>query len=123
MGRTGKLEFKDVSAQAGVQCLDMDATGTVAGDLTNDGYQDLYVLGRSQPNRLFHNNGNGTFTDITAQSGVGGGDYFHTSASLGDINGSGYLSIVVSNTYDFSSQRAILADPSCLQPTQPTLPE
>jgi hypothetical protein len=119
MGQTGKLEFKDVSAQAGVQCLDMDATGAVAGDLTNDGFQDLYVLGRAQPNRLFHNNGNGTFTDVTAQAGVGGGNLSHTSASLGDINGSGYLSIVVSNTYDWSSQRAIFADPYAFnQPNQ-----
>jgi hypothetical protein len=113
-GKTGKLEFKDVAAQAGVACLDMDATGAVAGDFTNDGYEDLYVLGRNQPNRLFRNNGNGTFTDVTAQAGVGGGNSSHTSASIGDINGDGSLDIVVANTYDWSNERAIFAEPFAL---------
>jgi hypothetical protein len=119
MDQTGKLQFKDVSAQAGVACLDLDATGAVAGDFTNDGYQDLFVLGRNQPNRLFHNNGNGTFTDVTAQAGVGGRNYSHTSASLGDINGDGSLDIVVANTYDWSNERPIFAEPFALnQPNQ-----
>lgn len=40
--------------------------------LRHDGYEDLYVTAYGR-NRLYHNNGNGTFTDVTDQAGVGGG--------------------------------------------------
>ncbi|HTV55464.1 MAG TPA: FG-GAP-like repeat-containing protein, partial [Terriglobia bacterium] len=46
--------------------------GIAAGDVDNDGFDDLYVCQPSGlPNRLFHNLGDGTFADITAAAGVG----------------------------------------------------
>jgi hypothetical protein len=89
----------------------MDATGVCFGDIDNDGFPDLLVLGRNEPNRLFHNQGNGTFKDITAESGVGGGNLSHTSCAMGDINGDGLLDIVVANTFDWSNGRPLFVDP------------
>ena len=42
--------------------------GVAVGDYDNDGYEDLYVTAYGG-NRLYHNNGNGTFSDVTEQSG------------------------------------------------------
>jgi hypothetical protein len=108
---TGKTTFVDVAMEAGVCAADMDATGVCFGDIDNDGFPDLLVLGRNEPNRLFRNQGNGTFVDITAQSGVGGGNLAHTSCAMGDINGDGLLDIVIANTFDWSNGRPIFVDP------------
>ena len=43
--------------------------GVAVGDFDNDGYPDLYVTGYGSA-ILYHNNGNGTFTDVTAKAGV-----------------------------------------------------
>jgi hypothetical protein len=105
--QTGQLEFTDVGVSAGVAATDMDSTGVCYGDIDNDGDSDLLVLGRMEPNRLFENQGNGTFVDISAAASIGGGAKGHTSCSMGDINGDGLLDIVVGNTFDWSQFHAI----------------
>jgi hypothetical protein len=75
---------------------DQISSGAVFADYDNDGYQDLYVLNRNQPNVLFHNEGGKRFTEVTAQAGVG--DPFDgKSASWGDYDGDGYLDLYVAN--------------------------
>ena len=45
--------------------------GVSWGDYNDDGYPDLYVSNLMQPNRLYRNQGNGLFTDVAADLGVG----------------------------------------------------
>lgn len=107
LAQTGQLAFVDVAVAAGVGATAQDSTGVCFGDIDNDGDPDLLVLGRMESNRLFRNEGNGTFTDITASSNVGGGVRGHTSCSMGDLNGDGLLDIFVANSFDWSRQDAI----------------
>ncbi|NEP00058.1 MAG: hypothetical protein F6K58_15530 [Symploca sp. SIO2E9] len=103
---TGEFTFVDVAQQAGVTATDQDSSGVVYGDIDNDGDQDLLVLGTGEPNRLFENQGDGTFVDITEESGIGGGNNFSGSASFGDVNGDGLLDVVVANTFTDWNDRA-----------------
>src|SRR5262245_7567159 len=63
--------FTDVTDKAGVACGKMGdfGMGAAAGDFDGDGWQDLYVTNYGR-NVLFHNNGDGTFTDVTDKAGV-----------------------------------------------------
>jgi FG-GAP-like repeat/ASPIC and UnbV len=74
---SGGGQFKDVARQAGVQ-NEASATastwgftkGVTWGDYDGDRYPDIYVSNHGQPNRLYRNNGNKTFSDVAAQLGV-----------------------------------------------------
>lgn len=108
---TGALRFEDVAEAAGVAATAQDSTGVCFGDLDNDGDPDLVVLGRSEPNRLFENLGDGTFRDATAESGLGESVLGHTHCSVGDVDGDGLLDLAVANSYDWSRREATLVEP------------
>ena len=91
----GKDVFEDVTAEAGVGIEDY-SLGAAFGDLDNDGHLDLYVVINGGPNILYRNNGDGTFTDVTSEAGVGDVG-FGSNAALGDIDNDGYLDIYVAN--------------------------
>jgi tetratricopeptide (TPR) repeat protein len=74
----GDGTFKDVSRGSGVD-ISAFTKGVAAADFDNDGYVDLYSSNYRGDNSLFHNNHDGTFTDIAKEAGVlGAGHSFPT---------------------------------------------
>jgi enediyne biosynthesis protein E4 len=107
----GDGTFTDVTARAGVAAASTTAyrTGVAVGDIDNDGHLDLYVTAFG-PNILYRNNGDGTFTDVTAEAGVAGGrSDWSTSAGFFDFDGDGRLDLYVVNYVEFS----IAENPYC----------
>jgi len=107
----GHLAFVDVAEEANVDATEHRSTGVTYGDIDNDGDADLLILGKGEPNRLFENNGDGSFIDITEFSGVGGGNLESVSGAFGDINGDGLLDIVVANITITTDYLAIVLEP------------
>lgn len=97
----GDHTFTDVSTTVG---LNTDAHSSFCSaffDMDNDGDQDLFVANDRNiyPNFLYKNNGDGTFTDISASSGAG--IYMDAmSATIGDYNHDGWMDIYITNTFE-----------------------
>jgi hypothetical protein len=100
--RNGK--FADVTAKAGVAGNGTFATGATAGDYDNDGFPDLLVTGFGR-NQLFHNNGDGTFTDVTQKAGVQGSGW-STSAAWVDYDRDGFVDLFVARYVDYDIRKA-----------------
>jgi hypothetical protein len=101
----GDGTFEEVSKKAGVD--DPNAyygLGVVWGDYDNDGWPDLYVANDTGPNYLYHNNHNGTFTDVGMQSGTAlsaeGDAEGSMGVDFGDYDHDGRLDIFVTNFMD-----------------------
>ena len=97
----GNGEFEDVAAKAGVDRLAFYGMGAAVGDFDNDGFPDLYVTGFPS-SALFHNNGDGSFADITDRAGVKNAERWAASAAWFDFDRDGYLDLVVTNYAQFS---------------------
>jgi len=97
----GDGTFTDVSEKAGVGGEGHYGQGVAVGDFDNDGYSDLYVTGYGRA-ILYHNNGDGTFTDITAKAGVADEGGWSTSAGWFDYDKDGWLDLVVANYIEWS---------------------
>jgi hypothetical protein len=101
--------FEDVTAKAGLLGEQLDFNfGVAVGDYDNDGYPDLFLCAAGR-NTLYHNNGNGTFTDVTAASGIGGKPpgTLSVAAAWFDYDNDGLLDLVVSNYTVWSPQTDI----------------
>ncbi len=94
--------FTDVTDKAGVAAGQMGqfGMGAAAADFDGDGWQDLYVTNYGK-NILYHNNGNGTFTDITDKAGVGAAGW-STCATWFDYDNDGKLDLFVSSFVAYS---------------------
>ena len=97
----GDGTFTDVTQKAGVAAENHYGQGVAVGDYDNDGYPDIYVTGYQRA-ILYHNNRDGTFTDVTQKAGVGDQGNWSTSAAWLDYDRDGYLDLVVLNYIDWS---------------------
>jgi hypothetical protein len=97
---TRHLHFTDVTAQSGIDAHGY-GMGVAVGDIDNDGYPDLYLTKFDAPNQLFHNNRNGTFTDISKKSGTDSRSW-SVSASFVDIDRDGWLDLYVGHYLRYS---------------------
>jgi hypothetical protein len=94
----GDGTFEDVTDAAGLAGLDGVSTAVFA-DYDNDGHQDVFVSRTYSPNQLFRSNGDGTFTDVTARSGIGA-DCCTTVAAWADYDNDGFLDLYVGRYLD-----------------------
>jgi len=94
----GDGTFEDVTAHAGLFGKDLGFSfGVAAGDYDNDGFEDLFIC-NAGPNTLYHNNGDGTFTDVTGRSGITKPkDVISVAAAWFDYDNDGKLDLIVSN--------------------------
>jgi enediyne biosynthesis protein E4 len=95
-----------VTDKAGVSGEGHYGQGVAVGDFDNDSYPDLYVTGYGRA-ILYHNNGNGTFTDVTAKAGVADEGGWSTSAGWFDYDKDGWLDLVVTNYIDWTPKNNI----------------
>jgi hypothetical protein len=98
--------FTDVTEQAGLANAGDGnyGMGVAVGDYDNDGYPDLYVTSYGK-NILYHNNGDGTFTDVTAKVGVAGGGW-SVSAGFFDYDNDGKLDLFVTRYMEWDTKHS-----------------
>lgn len=94
----GDGTFTEKTAEAGLKGeVKWRSNAACTGDINNDGFIDLYIgNSKSSGNALYLNNGNGTFTNITADSGTSDVGDARTCA-LVDFNGDGLIDIFATN--------------------------
>ncbi len=91
--------FTDVTTQSGIDA-DGYGLGVAAGDVDNDGWVDL-LLTNFGPNRLYRNDGDGTFTDVSGPSGIAPAPGFAVSAAFVDYDRDGWLDLYVGYNVDY----------------------
>jgi len=92
----GDGTFTDVTQEAGLAKAPTRTQTAVWADFDNDGRLDLFVGNEFAPSQLFHNNGDGTFTDVAHAAGVDRVS-FTKGVVAGDYDNDGYPDIYVSN--------------------------
>ena len=97
----GNGTFTDVTAKSGLAPISLYGMGAAIGDYDNDGYDDIFITALGQ-SHLFHNNHDGTFSDVTKQAGIWGPNEFSTSAAWLDYDRDGKLDLVVANYVQWS---------------------
>jgi enediyne biosynthesis protein E4 len=100
----GDGTFADVTEKAGIDPDRYSGLGVVMGDFDRDGKLDIYVANDSTPSSLYHNNGDGTFTDIAAQAGVAysaeGQEQAGMGTDVGDYDNDGWPDLIKGNFSD-----------------------
>ena len=102
----GDGTFTDVTEKAGVGAENLFGMGVAVGDYDNDGFPDLYVLGYDRC-ILYHNNGDGSFSDVTDRAGVANRGKWGSSAAWFDYDNDGRLDLVIANYVDWSPENNV----------------
>lgn len=102
----GNGTFTEVTQQANVAAEGLFGMGIAVADYDNDGDPDLYVLGWNRA-ILYQNQGDGTFTDITALAGVANQNRWGSSAAFFDYDKDGLLDLMVANYVFWSPEKNI----------------
>jgi len=112
--------FEDIAEKAGIDfqldsgdvkrwfILESNSAGVIVIDYDNDGWPDLYFVNgstierleaheKSRGNRLYHNNRDGTFTDVTDRAGVRGNGDWGMGGCVGDVDNNGYDDLFITN--------------------------
>ena len=94
--------FTDVSKAAGVDDPQrFFGLAAIWSDFNDDGRLDLFVANDSQPNYLYRNNGNGTFTNVASDAGVAysedGAEQANMGVTIGDYEHTGRMSVFISH--------------------------
>jgi hypothetical protein len=101
----GNGKFEDVTEKAGLYDPSSKSLGAAVIDYDNDGWPDLFVANDTQPNKLYHNNRNGTFTEEGLRAGVAFSEDGVARGAMGvdaaDYDRSGRTHLLVGN---FSNQ-------------------
>jgi hypothetical protein len=79
----GSARFRNVSEESGIGKHLGKGMGVVFGDYDQDGFLDVFVANDTVPNFLFHNNGNGTFSEVAAEAGVAYNENGSATSSMG----------------------------------------
>ena len=79
----GDGHFRNVSQESGVAKHLGKGMGVVFGDYDQDGFIDVFVANDTVPNFLFHNNGNGTFSEVASDAGVAYNENGSATSSMG----------------------------------------
>jgi hypothetical protein len=97
----GDGTFEDVTAKAGLFDTSSKSLGLAMLDYDADGWPDLFIANDTQPNKLYRNNRNGTFSETAVKAGLAFSDDGRARAGMGvdaaDLENSGLSSIVVTN--------------------------
>ncbi len=97
----GDGTFEDVTAKAGFFDVTSKSLGVTLLDYDQDGWPDVFVANDTQPNKLYRNNRNGTFTELGLKAGVAFSEEGRARAGMGvdaaDLDGSGRPTVAVTN--------------------------
>jgi len=104
--------FTDVTKGSGLEIRTGWGQACCVGDYDNDGHDDLFVTYYGQ-NALYHNNGDGTFVDVTERAGLtqpGPKTRWNTGCTWVDYDRDGHLDLFVANYVDFDLKTAPLPE-------------
>jgi len=110
---TAQVAFKDVTASAGIRHQFVVYEGMFGGgacvfDFNNDGFEDLFITGGMNEDVLYKNNGDGTFTNVYAQSGLEATSHYVTQGAAGaDVNRDGWVDLFITTITTKDSVKTI----------------
>ena len=97
----GDGTFENVTRKAGLYDPTSKSLGIALLDYDNDGWLDLFVSNDTEPNKLYHNNHNGTFTDVAVAAGIAYSEAGTVRAGMGtdaaDYDNSGWPGLLIGN--------------------------